>query len=129
MDIYLIYIIFIVLILFYILIDNRNENVKNKIRLNNLKNKIILKRNNVKNIMNQNSNNILNYCNVPVLNTEQCFKSRYYRCPNTDGSYVQCTNNYLPAPDNFNALCENRTFEMIESDKRISENCYNTIMD
>ena len=131
MDIYLLYIIFFILILFYIILNNKNDNIKNKIKLNELKKNIVIK---TKSLNLSKSSDILkkpktvlNYCNVPVLNTEQCYKSKYYKCPNTDGSYTQCTNNYIPSPDNFNALCENRTFEMVDSDKRISENCYNIL--
>jgi len=136
MDIYLLYIIFFVLILFYIILDFKNDKIKNKIRFNDLKKSTVIKTKN-KNIetlstINFNNvstpnNNLLNYCNVPVLNTEQCFKSKFYRCPNTNGSYDQCTNNYIPSPDTFNALCENRTFEMVEPSKRISDNCYNIL--
>ena len=60
------------------------------------------------------------------LNTEQCYRSKYYECPIVNGSYLQCTNNYIPKPDNFNAPCENRTFEMTAYPKKISENCYYT---
>ena len=69
---------------------------------------------------------ILNKCQVPTLNTEQCYRSKYYECPIVNGSYLQCTNNYIPKPDNFNAPCENRTFEMTDYPKKISENCYYT---
>ena len=69
---------------------------------------------------------ILNKCQVPTLNTEQCYRSKYYECPIVNGSYLQCTNNYIPKPDNFNAPCENRTFEMTAYPKKISENCYYT---
>ena len=68
----------------------------------------------------------LDKCQVPTLNTEQCYKSRFYECPIVNGSYLQCTNNYIPKPDNFNAPCENRTFEMTAYPKKISENCYYT---
>ena len=66
----------------------------------------------------------LNKCQVPTLNTEQCYKSHYYECPIVNGSYLQCTNNYLPKPTNFNAPCNNRTFEMTPYPEKISENCY-----
>lgn len=66
----------------------------------------------------------LNTCQVPTLNAEQCYKSHYYECPIVNGNYLQCTNNYLPKPTNFNALCNNRTFEMTPYPEKISENCY-----
>ena len=63
-------------------------------------------------------------CQVPTLNTFQCYKSRYYECPIVNGSYLQCTNNYLPKPTEYNADCGNRTFEMVPYPWKISENCY-----
>ncbi len=66
----------------------------------------------------------LNSCQVPTLNTFQCYKSRYYECPIVNGSYLQCTNNYIPKPDEYNADCGNRTFEMVPYPWKISENCY-----
>ena len=66
----------------------------------------------------------LNTCQVPTLNTFQCYKSRYYECPIVNGSYLQCTNNYIPKPDEYNADCGNRTFEMVPYPWKISENCY-----
>ena len=68
--------------------------------------------------------NILNYCQVPSLNTEQCYKSKFFECPIVNGSYLQCTNNYIPKPDKYNADCSNRTFEMVPYPWKISENCY-----
>ena len=73
--------------------------------------------------------NILNKCQVPTLNTEQCYKSKFYECPIVNGSYSQCTNNYIPKPTLFNAQCDNRTFDMVPYPQKISENCYyNEIM-
>jgi len=66
----------------------------------------------------------LNSCQVPTLNTYQCYKSRYYECPIANGSYLQCTNNYIPKPNEYNADCGNRTFDMVEYPWKISENCY-----
>jgi hypothetical protein len=66
----------------------------------------------------------LNSCQVPNLTTEQCYKSRFYECPIVNGSYLQCTNNYIPKPDMYNADCGNRTFEMVPYPWKISENCY-----
>jgi hypothetical protein len=68
--------------------------------------------------------NNLNSCQVPSLNTSQCYKSRYYECPIVNGSYLQCTNNYIPKPSEYNADCGNRTFEMVPYPWKISENCY-----
>jgi hypothetical protein len=68
--------------------------------------------------------NKLRKCQVPTLNTEQCYKSRYYECPIVNGSLLQCTNNYIPKPDEYNADCGNRTFDMTPYPWKISENCY-----
>ena len=61
---------------------------------------------------------------VPTLNTEQCYKSRFYECPIVNGTYLQCTNNYIPKPTDYNADCGNRTFDMVPYPWKISENCY-----
>jgi len=66
----------------------------------------------------------LNECQVPTLNTQQCYKSRNYECPIVNGSYLQCTNNYIPSPKHYNADCGNRTFDMVPYPWKISENCY-----
>ena len=66
----------------------------------------------------------LKACQVPSLNTEQCYKSREYECPIVNGTYLQCTNNYIPKPSEYNADCGNRTFEMVPPPWKISENCY-----
>jgi hypothetical protein len=68
--------------------------------------------------------NDLSKCQVPTLNTEQCYKSRYYECPIVNGTYLQCTNNYIPKPNEYNADCGNRTFDMVPYPWKISENCY-----
>jgi hypothetical protein len=66
----------------------------------------------------------LKACQVPTLNSEQCYKSREYECPIVNGTYLQCTNNYIPKPSEYNADCGNRTFEMVPFPWKISENCY-----
>ena len=126
MDIYAIYTIFLILLILYILLDNKNLCIKNKLNLNKLKsnyinyqeNKIYLKNENYKPA----NTNIDNHCQVPTLNTEQCYKSKYNKCSNVDGNYSQCTNNNMS--DNLNALCENRSFEMTIPENKISENCH-----
>jgi len=76
------------------------------------------------NYNNQDIDNILSSCQVPNLNTEQCYKSKFFECPIVNGSYLQCTNNYIPKPTEYNADCSNRTFEMVPYPWKISENCY-----
>ncbi len=71
-----------------------------------------------------NEKNPFDTCQVGTLNTEQCYKSKYYECPIVNGSYLQCTNNYIPEPKIYNAKCDNRTFEMTPYPFKISENCY-----
>ncbi len=61
---------------------------------------------------------------VPTLNTYQCWLSREFECPPKNGNYLQCTNNYIPKPDQKNCDCSNRTFEMCPFPYKISENEY-----
>lgn len=65
-------------------------------------------------------------CHVPTLNTHQCWQSRYFECPVTNGSYKQCTNNYIRLPKGGNAPCETGRsgFEMAPPKMKLSENCY-----
>jgi hypothetical protein len=77
------------------------------------------------NFINKNTDmNALSKCQVPTLNTEQCYRSRFYECPIVNGSFLQCTNNYIPKPNEYNADCGNRTFDMVPYPWKISENCY-----
>jgi hypothetical protein len=92
---------------------------------------LTIKKNNVESFLqkleNKNYNldiNSLNNCSVPTLNTDQCYKSRYFECPIVNGTHLQCTNNYIPKPNEYNADCGNRTFEMVPYPWKISENCY-----
>lgn len=68
--------------------------------------------------------NILDESQVPNLTTDQCYKSRFFECPIVNGSFLQCTNNYIPKPKEYNADCGNRTFEMVPYPWKISENSY-----
>jgi len=74
--------------------------------------------------MDRNEENILNECQVPNLTTDQCYKSKFFECPIVNGTHLQCTNNYIPKPSEYNADCSNRTFEMVPYPWKISENCY-----
>jgi hypothetical protein len=107
---------FIILILLWLyLLDNRKKNLE-----------IIFEKAGFKNseYKSQDNQNVLNNCQVPSLNTEQCYKSKFFECPIVNGSYLQCTNNYIPKPDQYNADCGNRTFDMVPYPWKISENCY-----
>ena len=115
MIVYFIITIVILIILWLLLLNLRDNNIKKvfeNIWFENIKNITYPKINNLKS------------CQVPTLNTEQCYKSRYYECPIVNGSYLQCTNNYIPKPKQYNADCGNRTFDMVPSPWKISENCY-----
>jgi len=104
--------------------DYHIETVNNTITDIN-SNKVFNKSDLKKNIYNK-INNIdsLEKCQVPTLNTEQCYKSKEFECPIVNGTYLQCTNNYIPKPDQYNADCSNRTFDMVPYPWKISENCY-----
>lgn len=133
---YFLFIVAILLILLIFIINNNvkkileeeeeiffNENTlkkneKNYLNMNN-KNYLYENKNNNNNLMNN-----LKSCQVPSLNTEQCYKSRYFECPIVNGNYLQCTNNYIPKPKEYNSDCGNRTFEMVPYPWKISENCY-----
>ena len=52
----------------------------------------------------------------------------FNKCPKYNGSYDQCTNNYIPDPNQKNCPCDNRTFEMCPKPFKISEKCYNNHM-
>ena len=67
---------------------------------------------------------ILDKCQVPTLPGDKCFFTEYNECPRYNGSYLQCTNNYIPVPNQNNCLCNNRTFEMCPKPFKISPKCY-----
>ena len=119
-----IFIIILIIILWFLLLKLRKNNIETIIEeelIDNVKN--INNGSNVENLESSISN-ALNSCQVPSLNTEQCYKSRYFECPIVNGTYLQCTNNYIPKPEKYNADCGNRTFEMVPYPWKISENCY-----
>lgn len=120
MDTYMLFFIFIILIVLYIILDINSESMKNKIKFYELKNNDFYLKNK-DDIIKQKA---LEKCQVPTLNTQQCYTSNQYECPIVNGSYLQCTNNYIPKPNEFNAPCNNRTFEMTKPSEKISENCY-----
>jgi hypothetical protein len=111
---FIIIIIILILLFLYILYNSKKnlENIFEKANFINSDSK------------NQNIDNILSDCQVPNLNTEQCYKSKFFECPIVNGTHLQCTNNYIPKPKEYNADCSNRTFEMVPYPWKISENCY-----
>jgi len=111
---------FWVLIIFiFILLACISRNMNKESNKNMSKENFLLNANRDTNLLKN-----LNSCQVPNLTTEQCYKSRFYECPIVNGSYLQCTNNYIPKPNMYNADCGNRTFEMVPYPWKISENCY-----
>jgi len=118
MSICIIVIILLILTFVYIVLDYRTENIERKMQYNQMKNQ--------EKFMTEEDRKraIIKKCEVPNLNTEQCYKSNQYECPIVNGSYLQCTNNYIPLPTTFNAPCNNRTFEATKPDNKISVNCY-----
>lgn len=68
--------------------------------------------------------NVYDKCQVPTLDSWQCYLSKYNECPIKNGSYLQCTNNYIPKPSTNNCNCDNRTFDMCPYPYKLSENCY-----
>jgi hypothetical protein len=110
MNIFYLFLIIFIIALLLLLFDIRDNNMK--------------KINEKFSYLNYPKIDNLTQCMVPTLNTEQCYKSRYYECPIVNGSYLQCTNNYIPKPSDYNADCGNRTFDMVPYPWKISENCY-----
>ena len=132
MYVYLFIFLIIVLLLLFSIIRKKNINQiqKSNIIESETENKI-LRHNNfeiadnfTKSMFKSSELENLTKCQVPSLNTEQCYKSRFYECPIVNGSHLQCTNNYIPQPTQYNADCGNRTFEMVPYPWKISENCY-----
>ena len=67
---------------------------------------------------------LLDKCQVPTLSSDKCFFTEFQECPKYNGSYLQCTNNYIPKPNQNNCKCHNRAFELCPSPFKISEKCY-----
>lgn len=80
MDLYFIYLVFIMFILFYFILDNQNDSIKNKLKYNQLLNKI-----NFENKIKQKSNNINLDINKYVT----------YKISNKVSNYNQKTNNVI----------------------------------
>lgn len=110
---FFILIIILLIVLWIVLLQFRKTNLE-----------IILEEVGFTNYNEKTDENALVECQVPTLNTEQCYKSREYECPIVNGTYLQCTNNYIPKPNEYNADCGNRTFDNVPYPWKISENCY-----
>lgn len=72
----------------------------------------------------EDSQEFLKESQIPTQNMEGCYLNKYEVCPNLNGSFVQCTNNFLPLPREDNCDCFNRTFEMCPAPYKISEKKY-----
>lgn len=70
------------------------------------------------------SSQFLKDSKIPTQNMEGCYLNKYEVCPDLNGSFVQCTNNFMPLPREDNCDCFNRTFEMCPSPYKISEKKY-----
>jgi len=57
---------------------------------------------------------------VPVFNMEQCYNNRFEQCNPYNGSYQQCTNNYIPQPKSNYCQCRNRNNELCPYPYRVS---------
>lgn len=55
---------------------------------------------------------VLKGVQIPTVNQEQCLLNEYCNCPRYNGSYEQCTNNYIPSPNQNHCDCNNRNFEL-----------------
>jgi hypothetical protein len=118
---FILYMVMIIILLFIILLSVKKENINYILETSGFSDY-----NRASNILNTGRTNInaLNKCQVPTLTTDQCYKSRYFECPIVNGTLLQCTNNYIPKPTEYNADCGNRTFDMVPYPWKISENCY-----
>jgi len=107
----LLILLFILIILYFIIINNKYKKIDTFMSIN------------PPNYSKMNFNN-LNSCQVPTLNSDKCYQSKYFECPLINGSFKQCTNNYIPQPKEGNCDCSNRTFEMCPYPFKLSEDCY-----
>ena len=67
---------------------------------------------------------VLARAKIPNVGSMKCLLTEYNRCPKFDGSYKQCTNNYIPEPQYGNCPCHNRAFEMCPQKWKVAENVY-----
>jgi hypothetical protein len=63
-------------------------------------------------------------CQMPPTTQQHAWDSKVFLCPYSNGSYAQCTNNYVPTYEKENCDPMNRTFEMCPTPYQISECCY-----
>lgn len=68
---------------------------------------------------------IMNKCRIPDVSQQLCYYTQNPLCPRYNGSYKQCTNNYLPAQNTETCPCHNRSFEMCPLQYKVSQRCVN----
>lgn len=68
--------------------------------------------------------NVVAAAKIPNVGGMGCLLTEYNRCPKFDGSYKQCTNNYIPQPQYGNCPCHNRAFEMCPQKWKVAANVY-----
>lgn len=61
---------------------------------------------------------------VPTVNQQQCYENEYCNCPRYNGTYEQCTNNYMPSPNQNHCDCNNRSFELCPWPFKMFESWY-----
>lgn len=66
---------------------------------------------------------IMDKCHIPDVSQQLCYYTENDLCPKYNGSYKQCTNNYLPAQNTKTCPCNNRTFEMCPYKYKVSQSC------
>ena len=111
MDIFIIYFIFIVLVLIYLFLDNYNETIKNNFKLNSLFNKKDLYKKNQQ----LPKTNYKYYKNYGVINFKSYKNFNNNDYSNINGSYQQCTNNYIPTLYNFKKIYKKHQEENFSS--------------
>jgi hypothetical protein len=113
--------IIIIIILVFIFI-NHNDGLYNNSKY---KPQNIIKFRNNKDFNIKNNKKYFKECKVDTLNNVECLLSQYNKCPQLNGSYCQCTNNYLPKSPIGRCKCNNRGFELCPNKYKISDKCYN----
>lgn len=77
--------------------------------------------------------NAVNVCRIPVLNSEQCWKTEHQNCnyemrPGDPDRLRQCVNNNLNFPNNLKGKCNGRVDLVTKPIDRISQSCYSKLM-
>lgn len=68
---------------------------------------------------------IMTKCRIPDVNQQLCYFTKDPLCPRYNGSYKQCTNNYLPPQNTPTCPCNNRTFRLCPLKYKVSQRCVN----